>query len=105
MIGPFAPSSACRMYGCCRGSAGMQPVPALDAQRLAAQFVVAGHAPDIGRHLVLLRQDLLRPQRLVQDRAAAEQLHRGLALLGRLGTVDALEDAFCRRPRGIGGCT
>ena len=51
----------------------MQPVPALDCQSVAAQFVVAGDAPDVRADAVLFGQDLLRFQRFVQDRTAAEQ--------------------------------
>src|SRR5690242_11907909 len=52
----------------------MEPVPALDLQRVAAQLVVAGYAPDIRLNLVLLRQDLLRAQSFIEDGAAAEQM-------------------------------
>src|SRR5271165_7036100 len=72
----------------------MQPVPALGTQRVAAQFVVAGHTPDVGSNGVFLGQNFLRPQRLVQNRTATEQLHHSLAVGGFAIFVDALQDAF-----------
>ena len=59
---------------------GMQTVPAFGGQRVATQFVVAGHAPDVGWHAVLFGQDILRAQRLIQDGPAAEKLNGCLAL-------------------------
>ena len=72
----------------------MEPVPAFRGKRVAAQLVVAGDAPHIGGDAVALRQDGLRADGFVQDRAAAEQLRHGLALFGGLVTIDALEDAL-----------
>ena len=80
----------------------MQPVPTLRRQRIAAQFVVAGHAPHIGGDVILLGQNFLRPQRLIQNRTAAEQLHHGLAFSSRAVFVDATQNAFFA-PSGISG--
>ena len=75
----------------------MQPIPALTRQRLAAQFLVAGHAPHVGRDAVLLAQHLLGPQRFAENRTAAEQVYLRfyLRLLERAGpeSVHALQDA------------
>src|SRR2546421_57771 len=46
------------------GLGGMQTIPALRRQRFAAQLVVAGNAPYVGRDSVLFAQNLLRAQSL-----------------------------------------
>src|SRR5581483_11628382 len=93
--GPFRAFQSFQDIRFVRGLIGMQTVPALDPQGIAAQFVVAGHAPDVGRHVVLFRQDLLRAERFVQDRAAAEKLQARFAVFRGLESVNALQDAFC----------
>ena len=75
MIGPCDAFQRLQQVGLAFRLGGMQPVPALHFQSVAPQFVVAGDAPDVGGNLILLRQDLLRAQSFVQNRAASEQLH------------------------------
>ena len=88
----------------------MQAVPAIHRQSFAAQFVVAGHGPYIGRHLVALRQNLLRLQCFIQNRAAAEQLRDRTDRSPPRGTCRCPSE-FPRAIRrhaismpGIGGC-
>src|SRR5215472_8142406 len=50
----------------------VQTVPALDGQSLAPQLSVTGHAPDIGGHVVLLREDALGAYGFVHNRTTAE---------------------------------
>ena len=81
----------------------MQAVPALGRQRLVAQLLVTGHAPHVRGHVEGLGQDLLGPQRLEQDDAAAEELCPVLRLGHRRAVeVHALEDSLLdsRRHRG-----
>ena len=52
----------------------MQHVPAPGSQRVVAQQLVTGRAPDIRRHAEALPQDFLGPQRLANDRAAAQEV-------------------------------
>src|SRR5271154_4540890 len=47
----------------------MEPIPTLDRERVAAQFVVAGNAPDIGGNAKAVGKNFLGAQRLVQNRA------------------------------------
>ena len=54
---------------------GMQPVPALDLQPLAAQLGEARHAPDVALDAEVLTQQLGTREHLAQDGARAEQLH------------------------------
>ena len=72
----------------------MQAVAALHGQAFAAQFVEAGHAPDIGADVELVPQNLRRLAHFAQDGAGAEQLHvvRGV-LLVLFEQVHALDDA------------
>ena len=81
----------------------MQPVPALHAQGLPAQLVIAGHAPHVRGNLVALLQNLLRPQGFVENRAAAEKLHRGPAGSAGAEAVDALQNVAGSSPSGMGG--
>jgi len=62
----------------------MQPVPPLGVERIAAQLVVAGDAPDIGRNGVLLSQNLLSLYRFIQDGARAEELYLRCTFFGSL---------------------
>ena len=78
----------------------MQPVPALGLQRFAAKLVVAGHAPDVGADFVFRLQNLLRAQSFVQNRPAAEELHRRFAV-ARFELVDSAQDAFAASGRHI----
>ncbi len=75
----------------------MQHVPALARVAVAVELLVAGHAPDVGRDVVLL-EHLLRRENLVQDRPAAKQLRRepGLGVPGLAHLVHSFEDAFTR---------
>ena len=85
----------------------MQHVPAFALVRVAAQLGVAGDAPDVAGDVVLLGQNLLRPQRFAQDRAAAEQLHlrRFAAGVLRRELVHAADDAFFDALRASRACS
>ena len=63
------------MYDMRGGSVGCSMFHRSAACASRRQLGVAGHAPHVARHLELLGQNLLRSQRLAQNRAAAEQLH------------------------------
>src|SRR4051794_4133610 len=52
----------------------VQPIPTVNLQRFTPEFVVTGHAPDVRRDIVFLGENLLRLDRLGEDRSAAEQL-------------------------------
>ena len=84
---------------------GVQQVPALGVEAVAAQLVEAGRAPDVGVHAELVAQQIRGGDHLAQDRAAAEQLdaRRARRLPRRAGGRDR---AGCRRasPGRIGGC-
>ena len=73
----------CVTYGTRGCLAGMQHVPALGGEPVAIELVVAGHAPHVGRDVVLLLEDLLRLDHLAENGAAAEQLRLQLRLLLR----------------------
>ena len=70
----------------------MQPVPPLDVQRVPPQLVVAGDAPHVGLHTVLVRKLGLRAQRFVQNGPAAEKMHLRRAIRGRLETVNTAQN-------------
>jgi hypothetical protein len=53
----------------------MQPVPALDVEGVVAELLEAGGAPDVGRHVELVGQHLLRVERLEEDRSRGHDLH------------------------------
>ena len=73
----------------------MQHVPALDVERIAAQQFVARRAPDIGRHVELFGQDLLRAQGFAEDRPAAENMRLvRFAFIGGFEFVQSFENAF-----------
>src|SRR6267142_1101738 len=61
--------------GFARTLLGVQQVPALHVETLAAQFVEAGRAPHVGGYAEVLFQQVLRGDDFAQNRAAAEQLH------------------------------
>ena len=75
-----------------RRRGGVQAVPALGVERVVAQFGIARGAPDVGCDVPLLREHLLRAQRLQHHRAAAEQLRLVLALGRGAVAVEALQD-------------
>src|SRR4051794_24621790 len=52
----------------------VQQIPAIGRQSLAAKLGIAGYAPDIGLHAVLLGKNCLSFKCLVQDRSTAEEL-------------------------------
>ena len=53
----------------------MQQVPALRRHAVAAQFVEAGRAPDVGGDAEVRLEQFGGRDHLAQDRAAAHQLH------------------------------
>src|SRR5262249_56418798 len=73
----------------------MEPVPAFDSQGVAAQLVVAGHAPHVGWNLVLFGQNPLGAQSLVEHRAAAPEMRFRFVVSG-FQLVDAFDDALLR---------
>ncbi len=82
-----------------RGFRGMQQVPALGLLAVARQLVEARAAPHGCGHAPVLLQQFLGDERFAQDRAAAQQLHGGRALLeGRrlFAEVHALDDLLFR---------
>ncbi|KAG1245626.1 hypothetical protein G6F65_021130 [Rhizopus arrhizus] len=70
----------------------MQAVPAFGLVAVAAQFRIAGHAPDVGGHAEVLLQEICGGQGLAQDRAATQQLHPQRARLRLAQAVHALQD-------------
>ncbi len=83
----------------------MQRVPALDVERVAAQLAEARDAPDVGRDVELLLEQLGGREHLAQDRARAEQLHAQLALPAGAQRIHAAQDAlggsFGQRGMGV----
>src|SRR5438046_5640498 len=78
-----------------RLSFGMQPVPALDGERLVPQLLVARDAVHVRAHLVLLLKHLLRAQDLSHDRARSKERDAPPpALLAWPEEVDAANDAL-----------
>src|ERR1039457_5059342 len=77
----------------------VRAVPTPLAEGIAPQSVVAGDAPHIRGNVVFIGQDLLRAQSLIQDGAAAKQLHGGVAMLGHFVPIDAFEN-FLRGEAG-----
>src|SRR5579864_3368194 len=73
---------------------GMQTIPAFGFQPVAAEFVVAGDAPHVSLHAVLVGENALRAQSFIQDRPAAKKLDRGLAGRRVFAFVEAAHDAF-----------
>ncbi len=57
------------------GLAGMQAVPAIDDEGIAAQFGVAGDAPHVGTDLVIVGENFLRLERFVENGSTAEECH------------------------------
>lgn len=75
----------------------VQAVPAAGRHGVAAEFAVAGHAPDVAADAVGLLQHLLSLEDLRQDRTAAEQLRADLLAFagrGRAEPVHPLENAL-----------
>ncbi len=72
----------------------MQAVPAFDRERIAAEFGVAGHAPDVRLNAVLFGEDFLGFEGFIQDWAAAEELGLGFAFLRGLELVNSAQNAF-----------
>ena len=83
----------------------MQPVPALRLERIAAQFLVAGDAPNVGGNVIFFAEDLLGAQGFVAEWGRCRTSSRCTLgfLIGRLEAVDALEDAFVVTSLGHGG--
>src|SRR4051794_12071459 len=81
-----------RHEGHARSRGRVQHVVALAVQAVARQLVEAGAAPHVRLHAPVLRQQLLRGQRLAQDGAAAQELHAQLAGATGLAQVHALDD-------------
>ena len=78
----------------------MQHVPALAADGVGAEQFVAGRAPDIGAHAVLFRENLLRLQRRLHDRAAAKNVRLDFfAVRAGLEFIQALSRCRPRRRR------
>ena len=101
---PSVPARHWVTYGTRGVSSGMKPVPAFHRVTLAIQLLVARDAPDVGGHVVLLGENLLRLDRLVQNRAAAEQLGARLRLLLCAGRTRYMPFRMpSRAPSGIGG--
>src|SRR5262249_22029456 len=69
----------------------MKHIPAPGLERVVAQLLVAGGAPDVGGDVVLFRQDILSAQSMTQDRTAAEEM--SLMLFGS-GAVFEFVEAF-----------
>src|SRR5262245_40446927 len=71
-------------------------VPSIDFGAVAMEFLIASHAPHVGGDAVFLRQQILRIQSFVQDRAAAEQISAqfGSPAFPRLEPVHAFENSF-----------
>src|SRR5581483_4689803 len=73
----------------------LEHVPAPRAQRLAAEQLVAGRAPDIGRDVELRRQYFLGAQRLAQQGTAAEDVRLEFFSFARgAELVEPLENAL-----------
>ena len=83
----------------------MQQVPALRRHAVAAQFVEAGRAPDVGGHAEVRLEQIRRRDHLAQDRARADELD-ARSLLRRLAAalqeIEPLENAFLRALAGVG---
>ena len=75
---------------------GMQHVPALRIEPLAAQLIETGDAPDVGRDAEILFEELRSGDHLAQDGAAAQELDPGLLRLrfALAEQIHALEYAF-----------
>src|SRR5438874_6793859 len=72
---------------------GVQPIPALDGERLVTQLLVARDAVDIRAHVVLLLEKVLRAEDLPHDRTGSKQRHSSpAAFLARAEEIDAADD-------------